>query len=122
MTKTVLLGFTALMAMSGAAFAQTTPAPAPAAMPKVAAAGTETTVVKTPEDGSQQNGPGIRAQLKGNLEKSGFTDVSVVADAYLVQATDKSGNRVTMFINPDSLTVITAGKSAGAPPPVSTKN
>ena len=84
-------------------------------MTKVVAADTGTTVAKPPEDASQQNGAGTRAQLKGNLEKAGFTDVSVMPDAYLVQATDKSGNRVTMFLNPDSLTVITAGKSADAP-------
>jgi hypothetical protein len=106
MRKTVLLVSVGLLAMSAAAFAQT------ATGPHVVATNAGTTVANAPKDATQENGAGVRAQLKGNLEKGGFTDVTVMADAYLVQATDKSGNRVTMFINPDSMTVVTDGKRA----------
>jgi hypothetical protein len=92
MNKAALLGAAALLTLPLAAFAQTTPAAAPA-------------------DGQQQNGPGIRAQVKENLEHAGFTGVTVMPDAFLVQATDKSGNPVTMFLNPNSVTVVSEAKA-----------
>jgi hypothetical protein len=53
---------------------------------------------------SQSN---IRQQLTNNLQQSGFTNIKVVADSFLVKATDKSGNPVTMFIGPNSETEVT---------------
>jgi hypothetical protein len=103
MKRIALQGAAILMAMSGAAYAQANPASPPAPTPNVVSTPT------APEDATQQNGAGLRAQLKGNLEQAGFTNVAVMADAFLVEATDKSGNRVTMFINPHSLTVISDG-------------
>jgi PRC-barrel domain len=41
------------------------------------------------------------------LQQSGFTDVKVVPDSFLVQAKDKSGNPVTMFIGPNSFDEVT---------------
>ncbi|MGA2999612.1 PRC-barrel domain-containing protein [Bradyrhizobium sp.] len=41
------------------------------------------------------------------LQQSGFTNIKVVPDSFLVQANDKSGNPVTMFIGPDSATEFT---------------
>jgi hypothetical protein len=43
-----------------------------------------------------------------DLEKAGFTDVSVVPNSFLVQAKDRSGNPVTMFVTPNSMTAIVA--------------
>ena len=40
------------------------------------------------------------------LQQSGFTDVKVMPDAFLVLAKDKSGDPVTMFINPNSMTEV----------------
>ncbi len=62
---------------------------------------------------SQSDGAGIRKQLAANLQKSGFTDVKIVPEAYIVHATDKTGNPVMMFISPDSLTVFTALDAKG---------
>ena len=50
----------------------------------------------------------VRQQITTNLQQSGFTDVKVMPDSFLVQAKDKSGNPMTMFINPTSMTEITA--------------
>jgi hypothetical protein len=50
----------------------------------------------------------VRQQLSENLRQAGFTDVRIVPDSFLVQAKDGSGNPVTMFINPDSMAVLTS--------------
>ena len=55
----------------------------------------------------------LRQQVMTNLQQSGFTDVKVVPDSLLVQAKDKSGNPVTMFIGPNSFDeVTTVGSNA----------
>jgi PRC-barrel domain len=46
----------------------------------------------------------MREQMTSTLQKSGFSDVKVMPDAFLVSAKDKNGNPVTMFINPNSVT------------------
>lgn len=97
MNRATLLGAVALMTLPVATFAQTTPV----------------STIAAPADGQQQNGPGIRAQLTESLEKAGFTGVTVMPDAFLVQATDKAGNPVTMFLNPDSMTVVSEAKTGG---------
>jgi hypothetical protein len=53
------------------------------------------------------NGSGLRQQLANSLQQSGFTNIKVVPDSFLVQANDKSGNPVTMFIGPNSATEFT---------------
>lgn len=50
---------------------------------------------------------GLRQQLTSSLQQSGFTNIKVVPDSFLVQANDKSGNPVTMFIGPNSATEFT---------------
>lgn len=55
----------------------------------------------------QPGGPGLRKQLTNSLQQSGFTNIKVVPDSFLVQANDKSGNPVTMFIGPNSATEFT---------------
>ena len=47
-----------------------------------------------------------REQMTTTLQQSGSTDVKVMRDAFLVSAKDKSGNPVTMFINPNSMTEV----------------
>ncbi len=48
----------------------------------------------------------LRQQMRDTLQQAGFTKVKVVPDSFLVQAMDKSGHKVTMFINPQSMTEI----------------
>jgi PRC-barrel domain protein len=56
---------------------------------------------------SQPGGSGLRQQLTNSLQQSGFTNIKIVPDSFLVQANDKSGNPVTMFIGPNSATEFT---------------
>ena len=55
----------------------------------------------------QGNGATLRQQLSTDLQQSGFTNVKVMPDSFLVQANDKAGNPVTMFITPGSMTEVT---------------
>jgi PRC-barrel domain len=55
----------------------------------------------------------VRQQVMTNLQQSGFTDVKVLPDSFLVHAKDRSGNPVTMFIGPNSFDeVTTVGSNA----------
>jgi len=56
----------------------------------------------------------LRQQIANNLKQEGFSDVQVVPDSFLVQAKDKSGNPITMMINPDSVTEVVDSGAAGA--------
>ena len=49
----------------------------------------------------------VRAQVKQQLKKAGFSDVRVMPESFLVRAKDPSGNPVMMVINPDSFTAVT---------------
>jgi PRC-barrel domain len=60
------------------------------------------------------NNQGVRQQIVGNLKQSGFTDVKVVPDSFLVQAKDKSGNPMTMFIGPNSITEVSEMNDSGS--------
>jgi hypothetical protein len=55
----------------------------------------------------QGNGATLRQQLSTDLQQSGFTNVKVMPDSFLVQANDKAGNPVTMFITPGSMAEVT---------------
>lgn len=56
----------------------------------------------------------LQQQVATNLQQSGFTHVKVMPDSFLVQANDKTGNPVTMFITPNSMTEITdVGMTSG---------
>lgn len=92
---------TAMMMISFAAVAQV--APSPSATP----------VVTPAPVAAKGNGGSLEATLAANLQQSGFTNVKVMPDAFLVQAQDKAGNPVTMLLSPDSMTVLTGGPSGG---------
>jgi hypothetical protein len=95
MKKTTLVAAAILTTVSSMALAQ-------AASPNSGAAASTTTTANP-----QPNGTNLRQQLTSNLQQSGFTDIKVVPDSFLVQARDKSGNPVTMFIGPNSTTEFT---------------
>src|SRR4051794_30574388 len=55
----------------------------------------------------------LRQQVLDNLQQAGFTDVKVAPESFLVEAKDRSGNPVTMFIGPHSFAEVkTVGASA----------
>jgi len=72
---------------------------------------------------TQTGGTNLQQQVTTNLQNSGFTNVKVMPDSFLIRATDKSGNPVTMFIGPNSVSEVTtvgangqaSGTSTGEP-------
>lgn len=64
------------------------------------------------------NDPNLQQQVMTNLQQSGFTDVKIVPNSFLIRARDKSGNPVTMFIGPNSFDEVT---TIGANSPVNSK-
>jgi hypothetical protein len=53
----------------------------------------------------------VQQQLATNLQNSGFSHVQLTPDAFLVKATDKSGDPVDMYITPDSMTELVTNVS-----------
>jgi len=102
MKKTTLVAVAILTTVSSAAFAQ-------AASSNSGSATTPATTA------TSQNGTNVRQQLTNNLQQSGFTNIKVLPDSFLVQATDKSGNPVTMFLGPNSSTEVTTVGSNSQP-------
>jgi hypothetical protein len=103
MKKTLLVAAAILTTVSSAALAQ-------AAGSNSGAAPAATTTANP-----QPVGSSVRQQLTNGLQQSGFTDIKVVPDSFLVQAKDKSGNPVTMFIGPNSATEVTTVGSNDQP-------
>jgi hypothetical protein len=65
------------------------------------------------EGAAQTKGTSLRQDLLSSLSKAGFTDVSVKADSFVVQAKDKDGHPVTMLLAPDSFTEVMDIQSNG---------
>ena len=62
---------------------------------------------------TQAAGTNVRQELTKNLQTAGYTDVKVVPDGFMVEAKDKAGAPVVMFLTPDSMTVYTAQDAKG---------
>lgn len=127
MKQVLLTSAALLMSVSLAAMAETTPVQNSAVIPSpnTAARSPDSSAAATPSPSvsdranmsagdranmaanDRQNHLGLRQKLSSNLEQAGFTDVKVIPEAFLVQAKDKDGNPVTMFINPRSMTMVT---------------
>ncbi len=95
MKQLLLASASMLVCVSSLAFAQSTPAQRNEAAATSAA--TE----------HRDNHANLRQELSANLRQAGFTDIRIVPDSFLVEAKDKSGNPVTMFINPHSMEMVT---------------
>ena len=93
MKKTTILAAAFLTTVSSVALAQ--------------APGSPSTSTPPATNKTQTGGTNLQQQVTTNLQNSGFTNVKVMPDSFLVQATDKSGNAVTMFIGPNSMTEVT---------------
>lgn len=48
----------------------------------------------------------LQDQISADLKKAGYSDVQVMPDSFVVQAKDKAGNPVAMFITGTSLTEV----------------
>ncbi|MCK1406196.1 PRC-barrel domain-containing protein [Bradyrhizobium sp. 76] len=53
----------------------------------------------------------VRQQMVSDLQQAGFTDVKVRPESFLVEARDRSGNPVTMFVGPNTFAEV---KTIGA--------
>ena len=106
MKRSVLIGVMSAATLSTLAFAQTNPAPAPATNPPA----------KTMQEGTQAKVPSLRQDVLSSLSKAGFTDVSVKANSFVVQAKDKDGRPVTMLLTPNSFTEVMDLQSKAQPP------
>lgn len=107
MKRAVLTSAAVLMSVSSGAFAQTSPSAAPSQAANSPA--------KTAQSEAPVSAPStsVRQQLTADLQKAGFTNIKVVANSFLVQATDKSGNPVTIFLRPDSMTIVSETEANG---------
>jgi hypothetical protein len=104
MKRELLVGLGILLAASSISYAQT--APSTHAMPADSA-------TKPATPATEAAGSSMRMQLSDNLKKAGYTDVKVVPEAFIVEAKNKTGEKVMMFLSPDSMTVFTAQDPKG---------
>jgi hypothetical protein len=63
--------------------------------------------------GAELGKAGLQKRVTQDLQKAGFTDVSVTPDSFLVRAKDRSGDPVAMIVGPNSMTAIVAQTSSG---------
>jgi hypothetical protein len=77
MNKATLVMVAVLTTVSSAALAQT------------AGSSTGSPPSQATTTNPQPNGSGLQQQLANSLQQSGFTNIKVVADSFLVQANDK---------------------------------
>jgi sporulation protein YlmC with PRC-barrel domain len=98
MKRTVSAGAVMLISLSSAALAQTTPGPASTAS---TASPTKTATAAAPASGTD-----LQQQLTTSLQQSGFTDVKVKPDAFIVQAKDQTGAPVTVLLNANSVEIL----------------
>jgi hypothetical protein len=57
----------------------------------------------------------LRQQVVSNLQQAGFTDIKATPESFLIEAKDRSGNPITMFIGPNSFAEVkTIGASTQA--------
>lgn len=92
MKRELLAGVGMLLAASSMSYAQTTPSvPSHSDAKAVPAAG-----AMTPD--TQATGTSVRQQLSANLKTAGYTDVKIMPEAFIVEAKNKAGDPVTMFL------------------------
>jgi len=111
MKRELLTGIGFLLVASSVAFAQSTPPAASNTVTKVAAA--DSSPAQATASGAQAAGANLQQTLSDNLKKAGYTDVKIEPDAFIVEAKNKAGKPMMMFLTPDSLTVFTAKDAKG---------
>ena len=98
MKKALIAAASGLLLCSAAAMAQTTATTTSTTSPSSATAPSAKSHQATNES--------LRAQISSDMQQAGFTDVKVMPDSFLVQAKDKSGDPVSMIVNPNSVTEV----------------
>ncbi len=59
-----------------------------------------------PSETQNQQNASLKQQLKANLIKSGFTNVRVSPESFLIRAKDPQGNPIAMAVTPDTFAAI----------------
>ena len=114
MKRELLTGIGVLLVASSVAFAQSPPAATTVpGYPDTKIVPVANTPATTPASGTEASGANLRQTLSSNLQKAGYTDVKIMPDAFIVEAKNKSGEPVMMFLTPDSMTVFTAQDAKG---------
>ena len=93
----------ALLLCTTAAIAQTNAPNTPTMAPPASSAGNST-----------NNTAPLRDNIRGMLQKSGFTDISVLPSSFMIRAKDQQGNPVVMSVSPDSVTEISEVGTSGS--------
>lgn len=104
--RILLLGTALSLLLSGAALAQ-----APAQGSHQAANPGQ---MAQPSQQPPANAPMTVEKLKSDLQSAGFSDVKVMAEAFVVQAKTKDGNPVVMTIGPHGFSAFEAVQNTGA--------
>jgi PRC-barrel domain len=95
---------TALLLCTTAAMAQNNAPNAPASSPSATSA---STTGQTP----------LRENIRGMLQRSGFSNIRIMASSFMIRAQDQQGNPVIMSVSPDSVTEISELGTSGANTP-----
>jgi hypothetical protein len=61
----------------------------------------------------QDRSASLKQQLKDNLINSGFTNVQVFPESFLIRAKDPQGNPIAMAVTPDTFSAIEVGGGKG---------
>jgi len=59
-----------------------------------------------PSEAQNQQNASLKEQLKANLIKSGFTNVQVFPESFLIRAKDPQGNPIAMAVTPDTFAAV----------------
>ena len=103
MRLSLLATGTALLMCTTAAIAQTNAPNTSTAAPSTHAA-SDSTNTATP----------LRDNIRGMLQKSGFSDIKMLPSSFMIRAKDQQGNPVVMSVSPDSVTEISELGTSGA--------
>lgn len=107
MRLSLLATSTALLLCTTAAMAQTN---APNTSPNTSTVAPSANSAGT----ATNNTASLRDNIRSMLQKSGFTDVSVLPSSFMIRAKDQQGNPVVMSVSPDSVTEVSELGASGA--------
>lgn len=82
----------------------------PSAQPAASSAASKTTSRPTVTPDTQQ-------KIRQSLEQSGFKDVRVVPESFVIHAQAPDGSRIAMMISPDGVTEVVEETGTSTPPP-----
>lgn len=110
--RPLILATTLLAFLGPSAFAQTQTTSPTNSSQTGAASGQNDQTANPQNNGSAQQA--AIQQIRQDLQRAGFTDVRVVAQSFVVQATSKDGNPVVMTIGPHGMSVFEARRAGGS--------